>query len=354
LGSIPKQVGRIARRLAAPCAVALSVATLLTTAACATHHYMGISMMPGEASPAVQALAQRARAGDKQAQFDLGLRFEEGDGVPQDVGRAIKLYRQAASDGGGTRMMYVPVNGAVTATPVSIGAKGDGRLQARERLKLISSGGHRKVEIPSISQIKRDMDLEYYVPGRHLAEVLVGIRNCALSSAVIASFVQKGWQLIRCDRRYAFFLPKSLFLEKKTGVEFEQPEYIAIANDGYRTNDFKAVQAAFHSSLPNNGNSIEEKLKRKLARYYNISRNPNELIYGGIYLPDGKPLGSAYIGTSIYNSCEFSRHDALVPQSYCRRMVKDHLVKYYNHSYDFEKNQKVMDQLELMIGGGNG
>ncbi|HEX5537713.1 MAG TPA: hypothetical protein VFX27_11010, partial [Sphingobium sp.] len=77
-------------------------AILLAAPACATSSYMGISMNPGEASPEVQALAQRAQRGDKQAQLDLGIRFEEGNGVPQDKARAVKLYRQATSDSGGT------------------------------------------------------------------------------------------------------------------------------------------------------------------------------------------------------------------------------------------------------------
>jgi len=138
VGSIPKQVGRIARRIAARCAFALSAATLLTTGACATHHYMGISMIPGEAAPDVQALAQRAQAGDKQAQLDLGIRFEEGAGVPQDAGRAMKLYRQAASDSGGRIWVYTPEpgNGAKgRVVPVDRGPKQTGLDEAKKRLQ---------------------------------------------------------------------------------------------------------------------------------------------------------------------------------------------------------------------------
>ena len=86
-------------------------AILLATPACTTSSHMGISMIPGEASPEVQTLATRARAGDKPAQLDLGIRFEEGNGVPQDKARAIKLYRQAASDSGGTIWVYAPSPG---------------------------------------------------------------------------------------------------------------------------------------------------------------------------------------------------------------------------------------------------
>ncbi|WP_066518546.1 SEL1-like repeat protein [Sphingobium cloacae] len=72
---------------------------------------MGIALLPGAAEPTLQNLAARARAGEKEAQLDLGMRFEEGNGVPQDKARAMKLYRQAASDSGGTVWVYMPSPG---------------------------------------------------------------------------------------------------------------------------------------------------------------------------------------------------------------------------------------------------
>jgi hypothetical protein len=63
-------------------------ATIFTVAtACASSNYMGISLAPGAAPTDVQHLAARAQAGDKQAQLELGERFEEGRGVPTDRGR---------------------------------------------------------------------------------------------------------------------------------------------------------------------------------------------------------------------------------------------------------------------------
>ena len=73
-----------------PCLSALLAAALLM-GACASQQYMGVSMKPGGADPAVQALAARASAGDKQAQLDLGIRFEEGSGVARDLDTAKKL-----------------------------------------------------------------------------------------------------------------------------------------------------------------------------------------------------------------------------------------------------------------------
>lgn len=138
VGSTPKQVGRVTQGVAACCGFALSAATLLVTSACTSHHYMGRSMPPGEASPDVQALAHRAQAGDNRAQLDLGIRFEEGDGVPQHSGRATKLYRQAASDSGGTIWVYMPSpgNGAKgRAVPVDRGPKQLGLDDAKKRLQ---------------------------------------------------------------------------------------------------------------------------------------------------------------------------------------------------------------------------
>jgi hypothetical protein len=46
------------------------LAAALLTSACASNQYMGVSLKPGGADPAVQALAARASVGDKQAQLD--------------------------------------------------------------------------------------------------------------------------------------------------------------------------------------------------------------------------------------------------------------------------------------------
>lgn len=78
---------------------ALAVAMLAVMpllAACAVNSYAGIPFAAGAADPELQALARRAQAGDKHAQLDLGIRYEEGRGVPVDLGRAARLYRMAA------------------------------------------------------------------------------------------------------------------------------------------------------------------------------------------------------------------------------------------------------------------
>ena len=126
-----------------PCLSALLAAALLI-GGCASQQYMGVSLKPGGADPAVQALAARASAGDKQAQLDLGIRFEEGAGVARDLTAAKKLYRQAASDSGGTIWVYTPPVGNGTSgrvVPVQSGPKQYGISEAQRRLKTLEEVG---------------------------------------------------------------------------------------------------------------------------------------------------------------------------------------------------------------------
>ena len=113
---------------------------LLGTAGCAGSSYMGISLAPGQTTSEVQLLARRAQAGDKQAQLDLGIRFEEGNGVPQDWKRAISLYHQAATDSGGATWVYAPSPGNGAPARV-IGVDNEtgqlGLEEARRRLEIV-------------------------------------------------------------------------------------------------------------------------------------------------------------------------------------------------------------------------
>ena len=95
-------------------------ASALTLAACASSQtYAGVPLTAGAAEPQVQDLARRARSGDKPAQLELGVRYEEGRGLPVDLGCARSLYTAAATrsatlwthvpGAGGGRSMMVPV-----------------------------------------------------------------------------------------------------------------------------------------------------------------------------------------------------------------------------------------------------
>ena len=123
----------LAFRFAASCAL------FVGAAGCASENYMGIPLASGLADPSLQSLAKQARSGDKQAQFELGLRFEVGRGVSPDVRRATRLFQMAANDKGGVQMMYLPSATGVLSVPVSAGKYVPGSAEAKLRLKRASS-----------------------------------------------------------------------------------------------------------------------------------------------------------------------------------------------------------------------
>ena len=112
-----------------PCLTALLAAALLLSG-CASQQYMSVSLKPGGADPAVQALAARASTGDKQAQYELGRWFEVS-ADPNGLKKAIKLYQIAATPRGGSRMMYTPGPSGVTTSVVSMGPEIEGNELAQ-------------------------------------------------------------------------------------------------------------------------------------------------------------------------------------------------------------------------------
>ena len=110
----------------------------LLLSGCATNSYAGISFASGAADVGLQALARRAKAGDKHAQLELGIRYEEGRGVPIDLGRAKTLYREAATDSGGTELVYVPASvkrGRAASVPINRGPRIVGLPEAQAKLQ---------------------------------------------------------------------------------------------------------------------------------------------------------------------------------------------------------------------------
>ena len=53
----------------------------------------------GDFATALQEWTPLAEAGDEVAQFNLGLMYNNGEGVPQDYAEAVKWYRLAAEQG---------------------------------------------------------------------------------------------------------------------------------------------------------------------------------------------------------------------------------------------------------------
>jgi hypothetical protein len=117
-------------------AAALSIAAG-SLSACASTSYAGIPLTAGAADAELQDLARRAQAGDKHAQLELGIRYEEGRGVPRDLDRAERLYRLAASDSGGPQHIYTPPvgrHGQGKVVSVSRGPRQPGLAAAKLRL----------------------------------------------------------------------------------------------------------------------------------------------------------------------------------------------------------------------------
>ncbi|WP_143084882.1 hypothetical protein [Novosphingobium sp. CF614] len=79
---------------------------------------MGIPLTAGAVDPELQQLAMRARSGDKHAQLDLGIRFEEGHGVVQNLLKARDLYFAAATERGAARLIVIPTSSGDTRVPI--------------------------------------------------------------------------------------------------------------------------------------------------------------------------------------------------------------------------------------------
>lgn len=123
-------------------AALLTCAAPLALMACVPTTYAGISLRPGAVDPELQTLARRAQAGDKHAQLDLGIRYEEGRGVSRDLARARQLYARAATSTGGAVEMYQPradTNGTGDVRTVGRGSVVPGLSAARERLERLEA-----------------------------------------------------------------------------------------------------------------------------------------------------------------------------------------------------------------------
>ena len=82
-------------------------------------------------------LARRAQGGDKRAQLELGIRFEEGRGVPVDIDRAAELYRLAAADSPDEMTVYQPGVGGAPGTTITVphAPASPGLPEAQDRLE---------------------------------------------------------------------------------------------------------------------------------------------------------------------------------------------------------------------------
>lgn len=89
----------------------------------------------------LSTLARLASGGDKHAQLELGIRFEEGRGVERDLKKAKKLYGKAASGSGGQIWVYSPPvgNSPGRVIPLDTGPKQFGLAEAKRRLERLNA-----------------------------------------------------------------------------------------------------------------------------------------------------------------------------------------------------------------------
>lgn len=122
-------------------ALAVALAAALTACASQPSRFQGIAFDSAAHPPEVRALAQRAADGDKAAQLELGIRFEEGRGVPVSRRRAERLYWMAASYSGGGRELdfFRPMRpgGRWHVNPTEGGRFVPGLPEARARLEAL-------------------------------------------------------------------------------------------------------------------------------------------------------------------------------------------------------------------------
>jgi len=84
---------------------------VLTVAVCLAT-LMGCGNSPEkDASPAadIETMRKAAEAGDADAQYDLGLMYHDGEGVPEDYVEAVKWFRKAAEQGHAAAQFYLGI-----------------------------------------------------------------------------------------------------------------------------------------------------------------------------------------------------------------------------------------------------
>jgi hypothetical protein len=166
------------------CALLLLCAPLVA-GACAATSYAGIPLAAGAADPELQALARRAQAGDGQAQLELGIRYEQGRGVPAQPALARSLYLSVV-EGSRFQTQYVSVNGAVVPVNTAIGS--GARLWPANFAEVRSYHPARIAALLRLCSLEqsppreRGCDQDEVELLRQLAQFETGFRACRISS----------------------------------------------------------------------------------------------------------------------------------------------------------------------------
>ncbi|TPG20950.1 hypothetical protein EAH87_06275 [Sphingomonas koreensis] len=97
----PSEGDIVLRRPCSPTA-SLPIAIALAATGDCTRPINCAPLKPGS----IERLGCDAGHGDKNAQLALGIRYEQGDGVPRDLERARHLYARAARNTGTSNLVY--------------------------------------------------------------------------------------------------------------------------------------------------------------------------------------------------------------------------------------------------------
>lgn len=92
-----------------------------------------------------EELQKSACSGAEWAEFELAEAYEYGDGVEQDLKRAVQWYKQAAQTESGETYIYMPPVGGSkygTVMPITSGTPSLGHAGAQYRLGLMYLDGH--------------------------------------------------------------------------------------------------------------------------------------------------------------------------------------------------------------------
>ena len=117
-------------------------------------------------TPEIDALRVRAEAGDAEAQYSLGLIYDNGRGVPQDDAEAVRWYRLAADQGYASALtilgvMYatgqgVPVDDVQAHLWYDLAASRGSILAARNRDR--AAAGMSPEQIAEAQRLAREWD----------------------------------------------------------------------------------------------------------------------------------------------------------------------------------------------------
>ena len=107
-----------------------------------THEFMGLDFNSKGLSLEIRNLARHAQAGDKQAQLELGILFEEGRGIARDLQKAKTLYLMAATPNSGQIWIYSPSGGGAgrgRVMQIDGGKQQPGLPEAKVRLEALAN-----------------------------------------------------------------------------------------------------------------------------------------------------------------------------------------------------------------------